>query len=220
MPSFDEVDQLRDFEAFSVSLINRVLAKPADEDSLVGAFEILSFELSQAFSLRDDQPFQTSFVDPELTTKKGPIAARLRFGPSTRSSFELRARYNTLFDAIDEASIFGGTQFGAHAIGLSWMVRKSAEFDSTSTHQTRLWTAFQIVPARLRLESQVNVDHVRSLLQQHRHALTYTAQCYGFRFEYRQFDDGFETQDEFRLAISLKNIGTFLDLNAGDYNRY
>lgn len=220
VPSFDEVDQLRDFEAFSVSVINRVLAKPADEDSLTGAFEILSFELSQSFSLRDDQPFQTSFGDPDLTSKKGPISARLRFGPSTRSSFELRARYNTLFNAIDEASLFGGTQFGAHSVGLSWITRKSAEFDNTNTHQTRLWTAFQLIPTRLRLESQVNVDHVESLLQQQRHALIYTTQCYGFRLEYSEFDDGREVRDEIRLAISLKNIGTFLDLNAGNYNRY
>ena len=165
-------------------------------------------------------PFQTSFQDPDLTTKKGPIAARLRFGPSPSSSFELRARYNTLFSAIDEASIFGGTRFGPHSIGLSWIVRKSAEFENTNTHQTRLYTSFEIVPSRLRFDSSVAVDHVRSLLQNQRHALTYTAQCYGFRLEFAEFDDGRQKREEIRLAISLKNIGTFLDLNAGDYNRY
>ena len=220
VPLFDEVDTITDGEFFAFSLVNRVLAKPADESSLEGAREVLSFEIGQFFSLREDRPLFTSRLDPMLTTKSGPISARLRYVPGLRTSFELRSRYNPLFDAIDEASLLGGVQFGPHGLGISWVVRKNAEFDATLTHQARLSTAVQIVPNRFRWESQIYYDLVSSLLQYHRHVFTYTSQCYGLRFEYRQLDNGLDTRDEFRLAISLKNIGTFLDLNAGDYNQY
>ena len=46
------------------------------------------------------------------------------------------------------------------------------------------------------LHTQDYRARLNSLLQQHRHALTYTAQCYGFRLEYRQFDGTVWLDDE------------------------
>ncbi|MFL5855417.1 MAG: hypothetical protein ACJ77L_01525, partial [Solirubrobacteraceae bacterium] len=61
-------------------------------------------------------------------------------------------------------------------------------------------------------------DLEQSLLQQQRYILTWTSQCYGLRLELRDFRTGPATQrvsdKEFRFALSLKNVGTFLDLTS------
>ena len=56
----------------------------------------------------------------------------------------------------------------------------------------------------------------RDTLQQQRYILQYNAQCYGLRFEVSEFRFSAEPQRDFRFAFTLKNVGTFLDLTAGD----
>ncbi len=224
VPLFDEVDTLLDQELFSVSLVNRLLAKPADEESLEGAREIMSLEIGQSFSQRDDRPLQLS-SGGTLETRDGPIAARLRFNPSLYTNFELRTQYNTLFSKIESASLLGGTRFGDHSVGLSWVARINPEFEQTTSHQARLYTDLALVRNRLRLGSQINFDLQLNFLQMQRHVVTYTSQCYGLRFEWRELarilSTGAEdTTSEYRVSISLKNIGTFLDLNGGDTNGF
>jgi hypothetical protein len=50
--------------------------------------------------------------------------------------------------------------------------------------------------------------------------MTYTSQCYALRLEFRDFQPatgaaGQVVRDrEYRFSLSLKNVGTFLDLNS------
>ncbi len=214
VPIFDSIDNVRKQSIVTYSLTNRILAKPADETSGLGAREILSFELSRAFSLNDDQPFESS-RDGSMTSRHSRIGARLRFSPALRTNFEARATYSPLFGEIDTASLSGSTNFKKHTLGLTWFTRKDAERDDTTSHQGRVFAGFELVPNRLRLSSQVNYDFVESLLQAQRHQLEFLSQCYSLLFEYRELENASFEDRELRLAISLKNIGTFLDLNGG-----
>ncbi len=215
VPLFDEIDILRSQNFFVVGLVNRLLAKPADPKSLEGAREILSLEISQAYSLDEDQPFQSS-RDGTRTTTDSAIVSRLRFNPGDRIGLEARASYSTLFGGLESTSLSGGMQIGRHhGIGLTWFTRFDAEEKRTTTHQARLGVGIQLVPNRLRVDSSINYDLVEGLLQQHRHLFTYTSQCFGLLFELRENETLRQNVQEFRFAISLKNIGTFLDLNSG-----
>ncbi|MES1211199.1 MAG: hypothetical protein ABUL63_02575, partial [Acidobacteriota bacterium] len=62
-----------------------------------------------------------------------------------------------------------------------------------------------------------------NLLQQQRYILNWTSQCYGVRVELRDFRTAAGpaasgrsqiTEREIRLSLSLKNVGTFLDLTS------
>ncbi len=215
VPLFDEIDILRSQNFFVASLVNRLLAKPADPKSLEGAREILSLEISQAYSLDEDQPFQSS-RDGTRTSTDSAIVSRLRFNPGDRIGLEARASYSTLFGGLESTSLSGGMRIGKnHGIGLTWFTRFDVENDRTTVHQARLGTGFQLVPNRLRIDSSINYDLVEGLMQQHRHLITYTSQCYGLIFELRENKTLRQKVQEFRFAISLKNIGTFLDLNSG-----
>jgi LPS-assembly protein len=219
VPLFDEVDTFQDRTIIGVSLVNRLLAKPADEASPEGAREILSFEIGQAFSLRDEQPFEQS-RDGTMSTTDGPIGALLRFNPSRAVSFETRARYSTLFNTVDQASILSGIRLKNHAFGLTWLVQKDAELDNTRTHQIRFGTDITLVRNRLRMQNQLNYDFVRGFMQQHRHILHYTSQCYGLRLEYRELHSSIRQDTDIRLSLSLKNIGSFFDIGFGSGDEF
>ena len=93
-PLFDELDSRRLRNETTVSLINRILAKPSDEEE-GGAFEIASFEIQQAFS-HDGGRFLQRGVDLEGMTQRrreGPLRAILRFNPSPTTSFKAEGAY-------------------------------------------------------------------------------------------------------------------------------
>jgi hypothetical protein len=65
------------------------------------------------------------------------------------------------------------------------------------------------------VEGQINYDVELQLLQQQRYIINFNQQCYGLRLEMRDFKAGVgpRTRDkDIRLSLSLKNVGTFLDL--------
>jgi LPS-assembly protein len=216
---FDEIDTLRKQNIFTAGLVNRLLAKPSDPEALEGAREIASFELAQAFSLNEDQPFQIS-RDGEIETTRGPILGRLRFSPGTKISLETRFTFNTLFDRLQDSSLSGYWNAGKQSFGVTWFTRFDPEEGDTSTHQVRLFTQLTLWPSRLTLGSQVNYDFVLGLLQQMRHVLTYQAQCWGFVVEVRELRSLNREDRDIRFALSLKNIGTFLDLTSGTRHNY
>ncbi len=219
VPLFDEVDTLTNQRVAALSITNRLLAKPADEDLSSETREILSLEIGQFYSLDDTQVIQSS-RDGTRTTTDGPLSMALRFNPSLSTNWEARLNYSTLFDAFDSASLLGSTRLGRHLVGLGWFGRLSPELDQTTSHQARLNTDLVLVANRLRLNSTVSYDFVNSLLQHNRHILYYTSQCWGVALEFRESRTRLEKQTDFRLSVSLKNIGTFLDLTTGSNSAY
>ncbi|MDX1503229.1 MAG: LPS assembly protein LptD, partial [Thermoanaerobaculia bacterium] len=207
VPLFDELDLLVERNFVTFSIINRLLAKPADENALEGAREIFSFELAQSYSLLDEQPFQIS-RDRTMETSRGPILGFARFNPGTRVNLEARFSFNTLFDKLNSASFSGFANVGRSAtLGATWFTRFDPETGDTSLHQARLFSQLDLVRNRLRLASQVNYDFVAELLQQQRHVLTYLSQCWGMSLEFRELQSINRRDRDIRLSISLKNVG-------------
>ena len=220
IPRFDEVDRISPFHAVSYRFINRLLAKPEEGDPRGdSAREIMSLEISQLFSLDEDRPLQTG-SGPEdgserETSTNGPIDFRYRFNPSQQASLEAKVRYNTLFGGLDNASLSGALGLGAHGVGLTWFTRFNPELVETTGNQVRFFTGISLWPNRLRLDAQVNYDFQLSLLQSQRYIFQYFSQCFGLRFEFQQWQSLTREDREFRFALTLKNIGTFLDLTGG-----
>ena len=108
---FDEIDRLRPGNGYTISLINRLLAKPRDEEKDGGSREIMSFELAQSFTLKDDEFLQRS-KDRTMQTKEGPITGRFRFNPSSTTRIESQFAYNTLFSRITSHSLSSNALVG------------------------------------------------------------------------------------------------------------
>ena len=214
VPRFDEIDNFRSANVGEVTLVNRVLAKPADE-AQGGAFEIFSLELAQLFSFDDLQPLQRS-RDGSQQSSESAIAARLRYNPSRAFSLQAQASYSTLFSGLESTSLSGRADLGRVDLNLTWFTRYDAELAEQSSDQARLGFGLELWPNRLRLDGQINYDILRSTVQQQRYFLSYFSQCFGFTLELReQTTASFESRD-YRFSITLKNVGTFLDLTGGD----
>ncbi|HQP93671.1 MAG TPA: hypothetical protein PK570_06910, partial [Thermoanaerobaculia bacterium] len=196
-----------------VALVNRLLAKPSDPEA-GGAREILSFELSQAFAL-DDQALQSSY-DGSQSSRKSALYATLRLNPAEAFSLQAQAQYSTLFSGLEATQLSATLALPRARVGLAWYTRYRAELGETSSDQLRLTAGMAIIPDRLLLDAQVNYDILSRELQQQHYSLVYNSQCWGIRIETREFRYFNRRDRDYRFALSLKNIGTFLDLTGGD----
>ena len=215
IPRFDEVDVLNSTHIWGYSFVNRLLAKPQDEERDGGPREILSLAINQGFSLDKARPLQVS-SDGMLTSQEGPISAELRFNPSRVMSLEARANYWTLFGNIGSTSLSSSFAIGRHGFGVSWYTRYNVETGEESSDQIRLSANFEILPERLIYGAQVSYDAFLDFVQSTRHGLIFNGQCWGLRLEYSELNRTTGIDDyDIRFALSLKNVGTFLDLTGG-----
>ena len=213
---FDEIDLLRPSNVAGFALINRLLAKREDplNPNSGTAFEILSFELSQAYSFDELQPLQRS-RDRSLSTEESPVFAKLRYNPGKNVSLQAQAAYNTLFSGLDSTSLSGSAKLRRADLGLTWFTRYDSEFGETQSNQARASVGVDIVPQRLRVDGQVSYDIENSTLQQQRYFLNYNSQCWSVRFEVREYTRAEIVDRDYRFALTLKNVGTFLDISGG-----
>ena len=216
VPLFDEVDTPRSTNVGRFALDQRILGKPDVENGT--AREVLFFELARNFSFDATQPLQVSTQDPRVNTTEGPIEALLRFNPTERISLKVEADYATLFPGISSTGLTGSYAFGTgNSLGATWFTRANPETGRSLSNQVRLNGTLGVPFLHLRLEGQLNYDFEQKLMQQKNLVMNYTAQCFGLRLELRDFRAGAGpgTRDkELRFSLTLKNVGTFLDLNS------
>ncbi len=234
---FDEIDNLRPADGFLFSLINRLVAKPADPDQ-GGALEIASLTISQGLSNDiDARPGQVSNVDPTIRTREGPLGMTFRFNPSRATNFKVDAGFNTLFGGYELQAfrLSGSTNIGKHRFGLSWFTRWNIDLDRTqlesenipvlrtkTSDQAQFSTKLNLFRDRLSLQAQLSFDILGPLengerkswdLQQQRFFLRWQSQCYSWQLEYRESNYRRIEDRDVRFSLTLKNVGTFLDLN-------
>jgi LPS-assembly protein len=212
-PLFDEVDTLGSTNSGRVALINRVLGKP--EGTRANAREIFLFELSRRYSFDPNQPLLATAADRSTS---GPLEAEMRFNPSDVTSLKMETSYDTLSKGLESTGLSGsyGSRKGDF-VGLTWYTRYDPETDVTRSDQIRLFGGLSVWPQKLRLEAQINYDVNDSFMQSQRYILNWSEQCYGIRLELRDFraTQGSTVRDkDFRFSLSLKNVGTFLDLTS------
>lgn len=206
---FDEIDILRPVNYYAVGIVNRFLAKPTDETQ-GGAFEIASLEVGQAFNL-DDQPGQTG--SGGVSTTDGPIFTTLRLNPSRTTNLKADLTFNTLFSAMESFNISGETKFSHHALGLRWFKTWNAESGDVTGDQARVFLSIGLWPERVTLDAEVGYDFLTSELLNQRYVLGWQSECYSWHLELLEANYRDITEREVRFALTLKNVGTFLDLN-------
>jgi LPS-assembly protein len=211
LPLFDEIDNLRSTNQGRFALVNRVLAKPEGQGS---AREVFLVELARRFSFDDTQPLLTS-KNGQIQSTEGPIEGLVRFNPTDKTSLKLEADYDTLFSGISSTELTGEVGLGkGNLLNLSWFTRFRPEDNTTQSNQIRFGGTLGLFKS-IRVEGQINYDVELKLLQQQRYIVNFNQQCYGLRLELRDFKAGAgpRTRDkDIRLSLSLKNVGTFLDL--------
>ena len=216
--NFDEIDTLNFTNGVTVALINRLMAKPSDPEE-GSAIEVASFEVRRGYSFDEELPLQGD-------QKEGPIRAILRVNPSRQFSIRTDARYDTINSRFRSLQFtgdwrFGGTPgprgpIGGHRLGLTLRTTWDA-MGETTQNQLRLNTRFSLFRNRLTFDSQISINldapmDTDRILQQ-RYFLKWQAQCYDWQLEYRESTYRGIEENDLLFSLSLKNVGTFLDLN-------
>jgi hypothetical protein len=216
LPQFDQIDGPLSTNNVRVALDNRLLAKGGDEDS--SAREIILFEVSRMYSFDPTLPFDASVDGGDKHSSLSPFDALLRFNPSELSSLQGEITYSTLFRRLESTSLSTNFTLPANQlIGLTWYVNFIPDTGMTESNQLRVNTALNIIPQKLSIQAQVGWDVVNHLLGQQYYAINWSEQCYALRLEVREFQalTGPRLNDtDIRFSISLKNIGSVLDLNS------
>jgi len=219
IPLFDEVDRPFSRNRGRLALANRVLGKNAAGTTR----EIFLFELARDYSFDDEQPLERGQGPDGLETDvAGPLNALLRFNPSDRISFKLETEYSLLFNGLARTGFTGSYGFGkGNYLGATWFTGFDPASGESLANQVRLNAALAIPFLHLQVEGQINYDFEEQFLQQQTLVMNYTSQCYGLRLELRDFraGEGPRTRDkDIRLSLTLKNVGTFLDLTSRSSN--
>ena len=212
IPAFDEIDTLGSGNVARFSLINRVKAKPAPTTEGAGssAVEAFSLEIARSYSFDDTRPLEVA-ADGR-TSQAGPLDAILRFNPGRAVDVRATASYSVLNRQLSQTSLASTFQLSRASLDLRWYTRFGAASGKTLSNQVRFGTTVNALPGRLSLQAAVNYDiELQNVLDQ-RYQIQFNAKCYGVRFEVRQFDASDRQATDYRLAFSLKNVGTFLDL--------
>ncbi|HEX5759275.1 MAG TPA: LPS assembly protein LptD [Thermoanaerobaculia bacterium] len=210
VPRFDEVDTAFSTNRARFALVNRILGKP--EEGKGAAREVFLFELSRDLSFDDEQPLQSSFDGLETDTA-GPLESLLRINPSERTSLESRLAYDTLAGRLSSSSLTGGYGWGVgNSLGLTLYRRPRPEAPQDLGTQVQFFGALGLLPNRLRLEGRLAYDIDEAEIQQQRYVVNWLSQCYGFRLELLSFQAQAVRNREYRFSLTLKNVGTFLDL--------
>lgn len=194
------------------SLTQRLLAKEKTEGS--GAREIVTLSLRQTAAL--SEPFDERSVAGE--NRFTPLVATAYINPYQSFSVNASATFGNVTHQLDQASL------SANLLGRDGALFQMTWFStytrpgqtSGGSSQFRVGAVTPSWRNRLRGSLQVNYDAERGEVLEHRYLIDAAASCYSVALEYRDFQgfgpSGPERNRDYQLSISLKNVGTFVDL--------
>ena len=224
--SFDEQDRLTNTREIEYSLTNRLLVRRGREP---GTKEVLSWELRQQYYFDPDfggalAPGRRNvFLSPlDLTSNAfldgprrfSPLVSVVRFHPSAGYDIEFLQDYDTILRRVTHGGLVGNARRGQAFASVSHFFVRSSPVLSPNFNQigfsmgygnlTRVgWNAVFVGAYDIRA----------AYLQFTALQASYNNDCCGISFEYRRFALGpVRTENQFRMAFSLANIGTFGNL--------
>lgn len=209
-PLFDEIDSLTPTNALRYSLLQHLLAKGEKG----GSREVASFEIARYYYFR--LPGEGTPYGP------GPIAQRtsptdfiLRVNAAQGLNLDSRVSLDTHFSQVTSASVTAILTGGERSLALSLFdshpVVIPAEADPGASAQLRISGGIPILPKRLRFDVEANYDLTKGKMLESRSLLTLQASCFKILVEYRDLRTGDSPSRDYRVALTLRNVGSFLD---------
>jgi LPS-assembly protein len=203
-PLFDEVDTIFGVHTLRYALVQRLLGKEKAGNSR----EIASLEISRVYSFKLPGEGTPLGVNP-LLSKNSPIDATLRVNTGPNFNFDARSTYDSQASQITSASITANVTTPSRSLSLSLFDNRPVGAESSA--QLRFGGGTVLVPKLLRLDFQGNYDLSLGKMLESRTLLTIEGSCFKILTEYRDLRIGAVPSRDFRIALNLKNIGSFLD---------
>lgn len=212
---FDTVDSpylpiVRDSLEYSVT--QRVIAREKKENA--SAREIMSFSVRQTASLADPLVRASSGAESRFS----PLTANLRVNPYQSFTIDANATAGSLSRRLDQMSVSANISAAQSYLNLTWFASFAHPDGPTrESSQYRLTTGAPIIRDRLRADLQLYYDAERGRFLEQRYLAGFYASCYNIALELRNFSEyrgaALPTRNtDYLVSVSLKNVGTFVDL--------
>ncbi|MBK8598404.1 MAG: LPS-assembly protein LptD [Holophagales bacterium] len=199
-PVFDEVDTILPSHAVRYSLVQRLLGK---EKSGVSR-EIASLEVARLHY------FELPVGSPPTTATDSPLDAILRVNAGPSLNFDARTTWDLQAGLVTSTSVSANVGSASRFLRFSYYDSRPVGYVTPST-QLRFGGGSAILPKQLRLDVEANYDIGQGRMLEWRSLLTWEASCFKILGEYRDLRIGAIPTKDFRIGLSLKNIGSFVD---------
>ncbi len=209
-PLFDEIDSLVATNSLRYSLLQHLLAK----GETGGSREVASFEVARYYYFR--LPGEGTAYGPSPTAQRSsPWDFVLRVAGGQGLNFDSRLTWDSHYGQVTSASVTAVLSGGERSLALSLFdshpVIIPAEADPGASAQLRISGGVPIVPKRLRFDIEANYDLTKGRMLESRSLLTLSAACFRILAEYRDLRTGETPSRDYRIALTLRNVGSFLD---------
>lgn len=209
-PLFDEIDSLVPANVIRYSLLQHLLAK-GDQG---GSREIASFEVARRYFVR--LPGEGTAQGPvPHAQRSSPWDFILRVNATSSLNLDVRTTWDSHANQVTSASVTAVMSRAERSLAFSLFdshpVIVPAASDPGASAQLRVAGGMPILPKRLRFDVEANYDLSKGRMLESRTLLTLQAACFKILAEYRDLRTGDAPSRDFRVALTLKNVGSFLD---------
>ncbi|HQR45449.1 MAG TPA: LPS assembly protein LptD [Thermoanaerobaculia bacterium] len=213
-PLFDEIDAVVATNAVRYAIVQRLLAKGAQGS----AREIASLEVGSTYYFQLPGT-GTSYGPDPLASHVGTLDATLRVVAGPGMNLDGRASWDLKAGQMTASSVTANWSAGEVAAALSFFNSHpvtlapppGVEVPSTSSSQIRFFGGTPVIPRLIRIDLSANYDLTNGKMLESRTLLSFQGSCYKVLFEYRDIRVGTLPSRDFRVALTLKNVGSFLD---------
>jgi lipopolysaccharide export system protein LptA len=214
IPRFDTYDSLSVFNhKLSYSLIQYFYGKPRGGSG--SPAEIAKLSVRQEYSLNSKSYLSRRYENAMEIDKSyfSPVSIGFRFYPLSHVGLDASTVYDHMNQDFPSAQLTSrlDSPRGNHA-SLTWSMSRSVMTETTTSQQVRANAGMRFLDERLTLQSEMNYDIERKVLQHQRHSLRYKNQCSTFIFDVIQKRLGIFDDLEYRLIIELKDVGRILSI--------
>ena len=209
-PLFDEIDSLVATNVIRYSLLQHLLAKGNEG----GSREIASFEVARQYFFRLPGGSTAFPIDPSVQ-RSSPWDFILRVNAASSLNLDVRTTWDSHANQLTSESVTLAVSGAERSLALSLFdshpVILPPALDPGASAQLRLSGGMPILPKRLRFDVEANYDLTKGRMLESRSLLTLQAACFKILAEYRDLRTGIVPSRDFRVALTLKNVGSFLD---------
>jgi LPS-assembly protein len=217
---YDQNDLFSNTNEVELSLVNRLYAKRGEVIS-----EVFTWELSQKRYF--DPTFGGAVIPGQRNVLSSsadftgyaflngprnysPVASSLRVNPIAGISFEWLTDYDPFFQRIVNSSFGAGFRRKKYFVSAGHSTVRTDPVLSPSANQLRTTVGYGDPNRRgFNTVATVIYDYRQSLLTFATTQVNYNTDCCGISVQYRRFAFGTRNENQFRVAFSIANVGSF-----------
>lgn len=216
---FDETDLLSDTNQVTLSITNRLFVKNKDGNVV----EVLSWDLSQARYF--DPTFGGAVIAGQRNVVESteeldgfafldgprnysPVVSALRF--QEKLGLEWRVDYDPLLGHISNTVFSADYRFSKYLISVGHSEVRTDPVVAPNSDQIRGLLAVGNQNRKgWNAAISVYYDYMRGILEFATTEITYNTDCCGISVEYRRFNFGTRDDSQYRMSLSISNVGSF-----------